>query len=140
MTEALAAEIPTAEVSRIEVDRGGPSYSVETVEEILAEARRAGAPAPALYLVVGADLVPGLETWERAAELKTLVNLAVVSRPTEPTPEVPAGWVVAWVDGPAVDVSSSEVRARLGRREAVDDLVPAGVMHCIGRRTLYAVD
>jgi nicotinate-nucleotide adenylyltransferase len=137
LTEALAAGVPGAEASRIEIDRGGPSYSVDTAEEILAV--RGGGDPIVLYLVVGADLVPELESWHRDDDLKRLVTLAVVSRPTEGTPVVPAGWRVAWVDGPQVPVSSSEVRARLARGDPVDDLVPAEVIRCIGRRGMYAV-
>src|SRR5580658_6280531 len=59
LTEALAVEIPGAEASRLEIDRGGPSYSVDTAEEVLAAARDGGAGAE-LFLVVGADLVPEL--------------------------------------------------------------------------------
>ena len=59
LTEALAAEIPGAEASRLEIDRGGPSYSVDTAEEVLAATGEAG-PAAELFLVVGADLVPEL--------------------------------------------------------------------------------
>ena len=79
LTEALAAEIPGAEASRLEIDRGGPSYSVDTAEEVLAAGRRAPVE---LFLVVGADLVPELGTWHRAEDLQRLVTLAVVSRPT----------------------------------------------------------
>jgi nicotinate-nucleotide adenylyltransferase len=136
LTEALAADIPRAEASRLEVDRGGPSYSVETAEALLAGA---GSPAPELYLVVGADLVPELETWERPDDLKRLVVLAVVSRPHSPEPVVPAGWRSARVDGPAVDVSSSEVRERLAAGGSVEGLVPAGVIRCIRRLDMYAV-
>jgi nicotinate-nucleotide adenylyltransferase len=137
LTEALASEVPGAEASRIEIDRGGPSYSVDTAEEVLAAA--GGGHPVALYLVVGADLVPELGTWHRHEDLRRLVTLAVVSRPTEGTPAVPPGWRVEWVDVPQVPVSSSEVRARLSRGAAVDDLVPAGVIRCIDRRGLYAV-
>jgi nicotinate-nucleotide adenylyltransferase len=136
LTEALAADIPRAEASRLEIDRGGPSYSVETAEAVLAAT---GSPAPRLYLVVGADLVPELETWERPDDLKRLVVLAVVSRPHSPEPVVPAGWRVARVDGPAVDVSSSEVRERLAAGRSVEGMVPAGVIRCIRRRDMYAV-
>jgi nicotinate-nucleotide adenylyltransferase len=139
LTEALAADIPRAEASRLEIDRGGPSYSVETAEAVLAEAEAAGQPAPDLYLVVGADLVPELGTWMRPDDLKRLVTLAVVSRPHSPAPVVPAGWRVARVDGPAVDVSSSEVRERLGAGASVEGLVPDGVIRCILRRDMYAV-
>jgi nicotinate-nucleotide adenylyltransferase len=139
LTRALAEDIPGAEVSRLEIDRGGPSYSVVTAEEIKTRAARAGEPPPELFLVVGADLAPDLESWERPGELRRLVTLAVVTRPNSPDRAVPAGWRVAWVAGPAVDVSSSAVRARLRAGEPVDGLVPAAVIRCIERRGLYAV-
>jgi nicotinate-nucleotide adenylyltransferase len=136
MTEALAAEIPGAEAARLELDRGGPSYSVDTAEEILAEA--AGRPLD-LFLVVGADLVPELDTWHRAGDLRRLVTLVVVSRPASPAPAGPAGWRTVVVDGPQVAASSSEVRDLLAAGKAVDELVPASVIRCIRRRGLYAV-
>ena len=83
LTVALAGEIPGAEASRLEMERGGPSYSVDTAEEILA---RAGGRPVDLFLVVGADLVPELGTWHRPEDLQRLVTLAVVSRPTGPAP------------------------------------------------------
>jgi nicotinate-nucleotide adenylyltransferase len=135
LTRALAEGIPGAEASRMEIDRGGPSYSVVTAEEV----RAAAGPEAELFLVVGADLVPELESWERPGALKRLVTLAVVSRPTGAAPVVPSGWRVAWIDGPQVEVSSSEVRERLSRGESVAGLVPEEVIHCIGRRGMYAV-
>src|SRR5580658_6396943 len=125
LVEAVAPEIPGAEASRLEIDRGGPSYSVDTAEEILAEA---GGQPVELYLVVGADLVPELGSWHRAADLRRLVTLAVVSRPTGTAPVAPPGWRVAWVDGPQVAVSSSEVRERLAAGVPVDDVVPEEVV------------
>jgi nicotinate-nucleotide adenylyltransferase len=136
LTEALAQEIPRAEASRLEMQRGGPSYSVETVEEILADA---GDRLVALYLVVGADLVPELDTWHRHEDLRRLVTLAVVSRPGGPVPDIPPGWGVAWIDGPQVPVSSSQVRELLAAGRSVEGLVPDAVIHCIRRRGLYAV-
>jgi nicotinate-nucleotide adenylyltransferase len=135
LTRELAAEVPGAEASRLEIDRGGPSYSVDTAEEVLV---RAGAPAE-LFLVVGADLVPELGSWHRHEELARLVTLAVVSRPTSSGPVVPPGWRVAWVDGPRVALSSSEVRELLASGASVDGLVPDGVIRCIRRRGMYAV-
>ncbi len=136
LTRALAAEVPGAEASRLEIERGGPSYSVATVEEVLAAA---GEPAPEVFLVVGADLVPELETWERPEDLKRLATLAVVSRPASPAPEAPPGWRVSRVDGPRVDVSSSGVRERLAAGESVAGLVPDAVIRCLERRGMYAV-
>ena len=136
LVEAMVPEIPGAEASRLEIDRGGPSYSVDTAEEILAE--EVGQPVE-LYLVVGADLVPELDSWHRARDLQRLVTLAVVSRPTGPAPAVPPGWRAERVDGPQVPVSSSEVRDLLAEGRPVEGLVPDAVIRCIRRRALYAV-
>jgi nicotinate-nucleotide adenylyltransferase len=136
LTEALAAEIPGAEASRLEIERGGLSYSVDTAEELLA---RAGARPLELFLVVGADLVPELVSWHRAGDLAALVTLAVVSRPTADATVTPPGWRAVRVDGPQVAVSSSQVRDRLAAGEAVDDLVPPEVIRCIRGRGMYAV-
>ncbi len=138
LTETLAAEIPGAEASRLEIDRGGPSYSVDTAEEVLAVTGDGGRPAE-LFLVVGADLVPELSTWHRHDDLRRLVTLDVVSRPTGGAPEAPVGWQTVWVDGPHVAVSSSEVRDLLSEGQNVDGLVPEGVIRCIRRRGMYAV-
>jgi len=136
LTEVLAGEVPGAEASPIEIERGGPSYSVDTAEEILAQA---GDHPVLLYLVVGADLVPELGSWHRAHDLQRLVTLAIVSRPTGAPPDVPPGWRAERVDGPQVPVSSSEVRDLLAEGRPVDGLVPEAVIRCIRSRALYAV-
>jgi nicotinate-nucleotide adenylyltransferase len=152
MAQALSEAIPGVEASRMEIDRGGPSYTVATVETLLAEAAAAGQAPPEIYLVIGADLVPELGTWQRSEDLRQLVTLAVVSRPPlapvdagadvpdRAAPLAPPGWRVERVDGPMVDVSSSAVRDLLRRGAAIDDVVPSEVVHCIRRRNLYAVD
>ena len=144
MAQALAEGIPGVEASRMEIDRGGPSYTVTTVEAIRAEAARSGRPVPQIFLVIGADLVAELGTWERADDLRGMVSVAVISRPpttSGPAPPrtAPPGWRFDWVDGPQVDVSSSAVRDVLERGGRVDDLVTPEVMRCILRRNLYAV-
>jgi nicotinate-nucleotide adenylyltransferase len=135
LTELLAEEIPGAEASRLEMERGGPSYSVDTAEEILTEA---GGQPTELFLVVGADLVPALDSWHRSKDLRRLVTLAVVSRPTGPPPVIAPGWRVEWVDGPQVAVSSSEVRGLLREGRSVEGMVPEPIIRCIVRRDLYA--
>jgi nicotinate-nucleotide adenylyltransferase len=144
MAQALSEGISGVEASRMEIDRGGPSYSVTTVEAIRADAARSGRPMPEIFLVIGADLVADLGTWERADDLRAMVTVAVISRPpttSEPAPfrTAPPGWRFEWVDGPQVGVSSSAVRDALERGGPVDDLVPPEVMRCIRRRNLYAV-
>jgi nicotinate-nucleotide adenylyltransferase len=135
LTEVLAGLVPGAEVSPLELARGGPSYSVDTAEEV----RAAAGGHAELYLVIGADLVPELGSWHRADDLRRLVTLAVVSRPIGPSPGVPPGWRAEFVNGPQVPVSSSEVRERLAAGESVEGLVPEPVIRCIRRRGLYAV-
>ena len=140
LTEALAGEIPAAEVSRLEIDRGGPSYSVDTAEAVLAATGAAGLAAE-LFLVVGADLVPELASWHRVEDLQRLVTLAVVSRPTgvAPAPAPGPGWRVVQVDGPQVAISSSDVRDLLASGGSVEGMVPEAVIRCIHRHGLYAV-
>ena len=147
MAQALAEGIPGVEASRMEIDRGGPSYTVATVEALRAEAAAAGRPRRRSTWSSGPICVPDLGTWERADDLRRMVTLAVVSRPPHHRPgaEVPprharpaggsSGWTARW----------STCRARRcatcsSRGGPVDELVPAEVMHCIRRRNLYAVD
>ena len=139
MVEAAVEGTDGLRACRTEIDRGGPSYTVDTVEALRDRALADGVDAPELFLVVGADLVPALPTWRRVDDLRKLVTLAVVSRPGARPPADPPGWRVAQVDGEAVDVSSSEVRERLERGEPVDGLVPEQVVRCIELRGLYAV-
>ncbi|HEX3947687.1 MAG TPA: nicotinate-nucleotide adenylyltransferase [Acidimicrobiales bacterium] len=139
LTRAAVDGEPGLEVSRIEIDRGGPSYTVETVEALRASAARASQPMPEVFVIVGADLVDSLPTWRRPDELRQLVTLVVVSRPRSPTPTDPPGWSVVHLDGGGVDVSSSEVRSLVTEGEGVEGLVPDAVIRCISRRGLYAV-
>ena len=126
------------EASAIEIERGGPSYTVETMEALRAEAARGHRPDPDLYLVIGSDLVATLPTWHRVDDLRAMVTLAVVTRPHSPV-TVPAGWRGVRVGGPELDVSSSEVRRLMERGMPVGDLVPAPVIRCIQALGLYAV-
>lgn len=137
MVEAMVPFVPGAEASRLELDRGGPTYTADTVDELMADAAHRGASLD-LYLIVGSDLVEGLATWQRADDLRAAVTLAVVARPNSVAP-LPPGWRAVLVDDDAVDVSSSEVRERLERGLPVDGLVPPEVIRCIRSRGLYAV-
>jgi len=139
MVQAAVQGVPGLEASRMEIDRGGPSYTIDTVGALHREAADAGRPLPEVYLIVGADLVGSLPTWERVDQLRPLVTLVVVSRPRSPGPPDPVGWQVVHLDGGGVDVSSSEVRALLADGAAVDGLVPDAVIRCIRRRGMYAV-
>jgi nicotinate-nucleotide adenylyltransferase len=139
MVRAAVEATAGLDVSRIEIDRGGPSYTVETVEELAEEARDRGTDPPEQFLIVGADVVETLSTWHRVDELARLVTLVVVGRPGVPAPHDVPGWRFEVVDGSGVDVSSSAVRALVAGGRSIEGLVPEAVGHCIWRRGLYAV-
>jgi nicotinate-nucleotide adenylyltransferase len=132
MVAAAAGDWPGLEPSRIEIDRGGPSYTIDTVREL-----KARDPDVELFLVVGSDVAAELDSWKEVAALRDSVTLAVVRRPGTRSP-VPPGWKVLEVPVAPFDVSSTELRRRLGAGQPVDDLVPDAVIRCIERRGLYA--
>jgi nicotinate-nucleotide adenylyltransferase len=118
-----------------EVSRGGPTYTIDTVEELLAtDASRE------LFLIVGYDAALYLDGWHRVGELRDLVTLVVVNRPRfDEVVDVP-GWKVQVVDVPSIDVSSSMVRERLAAGLPVDGLVPAAAMRVLRKHGRYAVN
>ena len=133
VVEAAVTGVPGIQASRIEIDRGGPSYTVETLHDIAA-----AEPGAALFLVVGADVVPTLPTWHRAADLPSLATLVVARRAGTPKVPDPGGWGVVHLPVPRLDVSSSGIRARFAAGAPVDFLVPAAAIRCIVARGLYA--
>jgi nicotinate-nucleotide adenylyltransferase len=139
MVTAAVEGVPGAEVSRIELDRGGPSYTVETVEELQRVARGRGEAPPALFLIVGADVVETLPSWHRVDDLARLVTLVVVVRPGVDAPKHVLGWDVEVVGGEGIAVSSSAVRSLVADGRPIEGLVPPAVEHCIRSRGLYAV-
>jgi nicotinate-nucleotide adenylyltransferase len=136
MVERAVEGLERVEASRLELDRGGASYTIETVEAL----RARSAEISELFVIIGSDLVTSLPTWHRVDELAQLVTLAVVRRPGAPPAAATPGWRVVDVPGVDVDVSSSSVRARVARGADLDALVPEGVVRYIDRRHLYAGD
>ena len=115
--------------SDVEIGRGGPSYTIDTVEDL------AGGDVP-VALLLGADAAAGLNTWHRADELRARVRIAVAARPGATSP-VPAGWDAVAVPMEPVDISSSEIRRRCAAREPFAELVPPGVAVLIAEHGLY---
>lgn len=133
VVEAAVAELDGVEASRMEIDRGGPSYTADTVGELQ---RRH--PGGELFLVVGSDVVAELATWVREDEVREAVTLAVVSRPGVAVRVPPAPWRTEVVPMRPLDVSSSELRQRAAAGRPLDVLVPAAALRQIRRRGLYA--
>ncbi len=130
------------EASRIEIDRPGDTYTADTLEQL----HREDADRH-LFLIVGTDVAAELHTWKRPDVVARLATLAVVGRggvDERLTGKVGLGlgpeWRVERVDMPPLDISSSELRQRLGDGRPVDFLVPDPVINLIRQRGLYAGD
>ena len=120
------------EASRIEVDRAGPTYTIDTVETLLqADHDRE------LFLIVGSDVAASLDSWHRADDLRAAVTLAVVDREDVAPSIPPAGWRCVRVHMPRLDVSSTDLRRRIAAGESVDFLVPPPAARVLRQRGLY---
>ena len=133
LVEAAVGDVEGVEASRIEIDRGGPSYTVETVEEVARQF-----PSASLFCVVGADVADELGTWERSEVIAELATLVVVNRPGSVRTAPLVGWRVEEVEVPALEVSSTDLRARAADGRPLDYLVPEEAVRCIRARGLYA--
>ncbi len=122
---------PDFEISRIELDRPGPSYTADTLERL-----RAIDPEAELVLLIGTDNVSEIEGWHEPERIATLATLAAANRPGF----VPGGKYadkVAYFDMPPTDISSTEVRNRIRADKPITDLVPPDVESYIIKRRLY---
>ena len=133
LVAAAVGDVEGLEASRIEIDRGGPSYTADTIVEV-AEAN----PGADLFCVVGADAADVLDTWERHEVIATLATLVVVNRPGSVRTAPLTGWRVVEVEVPALEVSSTDLRARAADGRPLEYLVPEGAIRCIRAGGLYA--
>jgi nicotinate-nucleotide adenylyltransferase len=144
LVEAGIAGEPRLEASRIELDRPGPSWTVDTVEQLAAEERAEGRE-PDLTIILSAESFAGLPTWHEPWRLFELARIAVAPRADYPALDVDA--VVSAVRGaagrvevvtlPPIGVSASEVRRRASAGEPLDGLVPPAVQAVIRADRLY---
>ena len=132
VVEAAVGDLPGIEASSIEIDRGGRSYTADTVAALAALHPGAG-----LHCIVGADVAAELGTWERIEEVRDGVTLVVVNRPGAMPPTGLDGWRVEQVEMPALDISSTDLRARVADGRPLDYLLPEAAIHCIRERGLY---
>lgn len=136
---AIAAGTRAAmEVSDLELQREGPSYTSTTLERLRAEGFR---PSQ-LFFILGADAFEEIATWHDYPRILELSNFVVVSRPGFPISHVtssPAGedTGVFFVVGDTPNVSSTEIRRRVGAGESIEGLVPSVVADHIRRHRLY---
>lgn len=130
---AIAAE-PRFVLDRIEVDRSGPSYTLDTIREL-----QAAHPGVQWVLLIGQDQYSGLHTWRDWQMLLALVELAVANRPgdlRQPHPDVQA-FPHRMVPLPMLDISSTDIRTRVAAGLDISHLVPPGVARYIETHGLY---
>jgi nicotinate-nucleotide adenylyltransferase len=138
LVDAALGDVDGLEASRLEIDRGGPSYTIDTIDEL-----RRAEPAAELFLIVGADVVAGLATWERLDDVRREVTMVVVNRPGS-TPVLPgstgplAGWQAIAIEIPALEISSTDLRERAATGRPLDYLIPEGAVRMIKERGMYA--
>ena len=134
MVEAAVDGVPGLEASAVELERGGVSYTADTLVDL-----RARYPGAELFLVLGSDAAAGLPTWARVEEVRRLARLVVVTRPGAGPLAPPPGWEYEQVETPRLEVSSTDLRARFADGRPLDWLVSPPVVRCIRERDLYAV-
>jgi nicotinate-nucleotide adenylyltransferase len=128
------ADEPRFTLSRVELDRVGPSFTIDTVRTLQAERDEAE-----WFLVIGQDQYAGFHTWHGWQELLGLVTLAIADRPDVThavDPRVLAAAHAA-VNLTMMDVSSTDIRGRIAQGQGIDDLVPTSVARYIARHRLY---
>lgn len=136
MTVLATESNPRFEVSRIELDRSGTSFSKDTLQEL-----REMYPGTELYYIIGSDAVAELPTWREPDLVVKLARLLVVKRPGfDLTPFAERfGENVETVDVSESDVSSTEIRERTRRGLSIEQLVPPNVEQYIRKNGLYKV-
>ncbi|MFN2595186.1 MAG: nicotinate-nucleotide adenylyltransferase [Actinomycetota bacterium] len=133
MTTLAVADHERFSVSRIEIDRRGPTYSADTVAR-LSDFYGEGAE---LFFILGSDAAAGLSTWMKLDEFTGKTNVVVVTRPGDPASAV-EGADATFVPMPLIDVSSTDIRARVREGRPISYLVPPAVESYIRANGLYS--
>ena len=137
MTVIATASNPQFHVSRVDIDRPGPTYTVDTLRDL----RREYGPDAELYFITGADALARILSWKDAEEVFGLAHFIGVTRPGFPLSDahLPAD-SVSLVQVPAMAISSTDCRARVAAGKPIWYLVPDGVVQYISKRKLYRAD
>jgi nicotinate-nucleotide adenylyltransferase len=134
MTVIATASNPRFQVSRVDIDRTGPTYTVDTLRDL----HEAYGPAATLYFITGADALGRILSWKDADELFKLAHFVGVTRPGfELSDEHLPADTVSLIQVPAMAISSTACRARVAAGKPVWYLVPDGVVQYIAKRNLY---
>jgi nicotinate-nucleotide adenylyltransferase len=135
MVEAAVGDVDGLEASRIELDRGGISFTADTLATLRDED-----PSRELFLILGSDAAAGLPTWDRVDEVRKLATILIATRPGAEEGIPPAGWTWERLETPRLEVSSTQLRARVADGRPLDYLLTPAVIDCIRARGLYRSD
>ena len=141
MVRLAIADKPYFKLSAMEIERAGPSYTVDT----MAELRSQLGAGDELFFILGWGSLAELPHWREPARLIQLCRLVAVTRPGSPTPDLEAlestipgiSQQVILLDKPRIDISASAVRERVARGEPIRRLVPESVAEYITQHRLY---
>ena len=131
MVEAAVADVEGLAAGRLEIDRGGPSYTADTLAELASQHTNA-----AFFTIVGDDAASGFCSWERAGDVARMSTLVVVDRPGVQV-ALPSEFAWIRVESPRLEVSSTDLRARFVDGRPLDYLVTDPVLRVIAARGLY---
>ncbi len=134
MTVIATASNPRFTVSRVDVERAGPTYTIDTLQDL----RAAHGAAVEMFFITGADALAQILSWRRADEVFELAHFVGVTRPGYDLADshLPQG-VVTLVEVPAMSISSTGCRERVRAGRPVWYLCPDGVVQYIDKRHLY---
>ncbi|WP_297412279.1 nicotinate-nucleotide adenylyltransferase [Naasia sp.] len=133
MTVIATASNPRFMVSRVDIDRNGPTYTIDTLRDL-----REQRPDADLFFITGADAVKQILGWKDVGELWDLAHFVAVSRPGHAVSlrDLP-NRDVSWLEVPALAISSTDIRSRVSSGNPVWYLVPDGVVQYISKHDLY---
>ncbi|MEA2723545.1 MAG: nicotinate-nucleotide adenylyltransferase [Gemmatimonadales bacterium] len=130
MLSLAIANMPGFSVEPSELQRPGPSYTVDTLRHL-----RKREPSAEFVLLLGADAAADLPAWREASQLPDLARIAVFARSGNPVPDLP--WISTVIEVPAIDISATEVRGRARRGLPIRYWVPDPVAEYITTHRLY---
>jgi nicotinate-nucleotide adenylyltransferase len=133
MTEIATAANPRFKVSTIDIDRNGPTYTVDTLRDL-----KSLHPEADLFFITGADAISSITDWKDAGELWGLAKFVAVTRPGHKLdlPQAPEG-AIQVLEIPALAISSTDIRERVSNGKPIWYLVPDGIVQFIAKHGLY---
>ena len=128
MVKKAGNDLEKVEVSDIEVNKTGPTYTFETLQELHKKY-----PNSEFILILGSDAVAGFDTWKEPNLVKTLARIYVVQRAGDFTQD----WHFDRIQMPPIEISSTEIREKVKNNDSISELVPKLVNEYISANGLY---